>query len=210
VRRIVAGRGRALLGTGRAAGSEAAVQAARAAISNPLTREIDVSGAQAALVHFRAGADIPIGQVSDATRAITDSCAEDVEVIFGISLEPALADQVEVTVVLTGLVNDLSLKSVVESVVETVDEPLPPPLPPSLPRSLPVSPSSRRSPNYNDKREPPRKDHAWESPASLAERLYMKGGSWLSRRLRPGPGRLGLSAHDMNAQAAAQAALDDE
>src|ERR1700744_817693 len=66
VRSIMSEMGKAMMGTGEAAGDKRAVQAAEAAIANPLLDETSMRGARGLLISITGGNALPLYQVDEA------------------------------------------------------------------------------------------------------------------------------------------------
>ncbi|HSG82904.1 MAG TPA: cell division protein FtsZ [Gemmatimonadota bacterium] len=102
VRTVMANRGPALMGTGRASGDNRAQEAAQEAISSPLLDDISISGAKAVLINITGGADLTIDEVSTVSTMIRDVAGDDAEIIFGTVHDPTLESEIRVTVIATG------------------------------------------------------------------------------------------------------------
>lgn len=103
VKTVMSHRGLALMGSGKSDGSNAAYDAAKAAINSPLLDNISINGAMGVLVHFHIHPDYPILQISEAMETIEDHADEDANVIFGTTTNASLEiDEVKITIVATG------------------------------------------------------------------------------------------------------------
>ncbi len=103
VKTVMSHRGSALMGSGVGQGSNAAYDAAKAAIDSPLLDNISINGAMGILVHFHVHPDYPILQISEAMETIEDHADEDANVIFGTTTSLNLPiDEVKITIVATG------------------------------------------------------------------------------------------------------------
>jgi len=104
VRTIMNEMGMALMGTGVGRGETRAVDAARAAISNPLLEDLSMEGARGVLINFTGGGDMTLHEVEEAAKLIQDSSHEDANIIFGAVIDDELASgDLRVTVIATGL-----------------------------------------------------------------------------------------------------------
>ncbi|MFT7879232.1 MAG: cell division protein FtsZ [Sulfurimonas sp.] len=103
VKTVMSHRGLALMGAGYATGTNAAYDAAKAAIESPLLDNISIDGAMGVLVHFDIHPDYPIMEIGEAMSIVEESADEDASVIFGTTtnenMEP---DEVKITIVATG------------------------------------------------------------------------------------------------------------
>ena len=97
-------RGKAMMGTATATGSSRAKQAAEQAVASPLLEGIDLSGAKGVLVNITAHEDTLKGsEVKEILNTVRNFCAPDALVVHGVAYDPAMADDLRVTVVVTGL-----------------------------------------------------------------------------------------------------------
>jgi len=103
VRAIMNEMGMALMGTGSAKGETRAVEAARAAISNPLLEDLSMEGARGVLINFTGGSDMTLHEVEEAAKLIQESSHEDANIIFGAVIDESLEAELRVTVIATGL-----------------------------------------------------------------------------------------------------------
>ena len=101
VRTVMREAGSALMGIGVAGGENRAVEAAKAAISSPLL-EASVEGAMGILLNITGGADLGLFEVNEAAEIISSAADADCNIIFGAVVDPALGDEVRVTVIATG------------------------------------------------------------------------------------------------------------
>ncbi len=103
VKTVMSHRGLALMGSGKSEGTNAAYDAAKAAIDSPLLDNISINGAMGVLVHFYIHPDYPILQISEAMETIEDHADEDASVIFGTTTNTNIPiDEVKITIVATG------------------------------------------------------------------------------------------------------------
>lgn len=101
VQAIMKDAGSALMGIGRAAGENRAVEAARAAIDSPLL-ELSIEGAKGVLFTVTGGTNLGMYEVNEAAEVITQAVDPDAKIIFGAVVDPSLGDEVRVTVIATG------------------------------------------------------------------------------------------------------------
>jgi cell division protein FtsZ len=102
VRSVMSGMGNALMGMGFGKGPDRARQAADMAISSPLLEDISICGAQGLLVNFMGGEDMTLAEVDEASSLILQAAGDDANVIFGAVIDPALQDEIRVTLIATG------------------------------------------------------------------------------------------------------------
>jgi cell division protein FtsZ len=101
VRTIMNDAGSALMGIGSASGENRATEAAQAAVSSPLL-EASIEGATGILLNVTGGPDVGLFEVNEAAEVVTGAADQNANVIFGAVIDPALTDEVRVTVIATG------------------------------------------------------------------------------------------------------------
>ena len=87
VRSIMSEMGKAMMGTGEAAGDKRAVQAAEAAIANPLLDETSMRGARGLLISITGGNDLTLYEVDEAASRIRQEVDEEANIILGATFE---------------------------------------------------------------------------------------------------------------------------
>ncbi len=103
VRSVMREMGRAMMGTGEASGSGRALQAAEAAIANPLLDETSMKGAQGLLISITGGRDLTLFEVDEAATRIREEVDPDANIILGATFDEALEGLIRVSVVATGI-----------------------------------------------------------------------------------------------------------
>jgi cell division protein FtsZ len=103
VRSIMSEMGKAMMGTGEASGERRAIQAAEAAIANPLLDEVSMSGARGLLISITGGNDLGLYEVDEAASRIRQEVDEDANIILGATFDQSLDGVVRVSVVATGI-----------------------------------------------------------------------------------------------------------
>jgi cell division protein FtsZ len=103
VRAIMAGMGKAMMGTGEASGERRAIEAAEAAISNPLLDDVSMKGASGLLVSITGGSDLTLYEVDEAASRIRTEADGDANIIVGATYDDELDGTIRVSVVATGL-----------------------------------------------------------------------------------------------------------
>ncbi|HEX5827411.1 MAG TPA: hypothetical protein VFY23_07825, partial [Candidatus Limnocylindrales bacterium] len=101
VRTIMKDAGSALMGIGRAAGENRALEAARQAVASPLL-EVNISGAQGILFNITGGSSLTLWEVTEAAEEIRAAADPEANIIFGTSFNERLGEEVMVTVIATG------------------------------------------------------------------------------------------------------------
>ena len=103
IRSVMSEMGKAMMGTGEAEGERRAVEAAEAAIANPLLDDTSMRGARGVLINITAGMDITLFEVDEAANRIRDEVDEDANIIFGSTFDEDLEGRIRVSVVATGI-----------------------------------------------------------------------------------------------------------
>ncbi|MEP1444400.1 MAG: cell division protein FtsZ [Hyphomicrobiales bacterium] len=103
VRSVMNEMGKAMMGTGEASGENRAVEAAEAAIANPLLDETSMAGAQGLLISITGGNDLTLFEVDEAATRIREEVDADANIILGATFDEALEGIVRVSVVATGI-----------------------------------------------------------------------------------------------------------
>ena len=106
VRTVMREMGTAMMGTGSARGDDRAEEAAEKAISSPLLEDIDLAGAKGILVNITAGLDVTMEEFETVGNAVKAFASENATVVVGAVIDPALEDELRVTVVATGIGNE--------------------------------------------------------------------------------------------------------
>ena len=111
VKTVMRDMGRAMMGTGEATGEGRAKKAAEAAIANPLLDEASMVGAKGVLVSISGGMDMTLFEVDEAATRIREEVDADADIIVGAIFDKALEGNFRVSVVATGLRQELAVAS---------------------------------------------------------------------------------------------------
>jgi cell division protein FtsZ len=103
IRAVMSEMGKAMMGTGQAEGDKRAVDAAEAAISNPLLDDMSMKGARGILINITGGLDMTLFEVDEAANRIRDEVDPDANIIFGATFNENMEGQMRVSVVATGI-----------------------------------------------------------------------------------------------------------
>ena len=95
--------GGAIMGTGVATGEEKAILAAQEAINSPLLQDASIKGAKGLLVNITGPEDMTIHEMTAASNIIYEEAGDEANVILGCILDSHMSDQIQVTVIATGL-----------------------------------------------------------------------------------------------------------
>lgn len=102
VENVMKNQGDSILGVGFGEGENRAVEAAQKAISNPMLENRQIDGASKILINITSSDGLGMHEVEDIVNNIKASAAKDVEILFGLVLDPNLGDKIAVTVIATG------------------------------------------------------------------------------------------------------------
>lgn len=103
VRAVMRDMGKAMMGTGEASGDKRALQAAEAAIANPLLDETSMRGAGGLLISITGGSDMTLFEVDEAATRIREEVDPDANIILGATFDHSLDGIIRVSVVATGI-----------------------------------------------------------------------------------------------------------
>ncbi|MGF7172955.1 cell division protein FtsZ [Azospirillum doebereinerae] len=103
IRSVMTEMGKAMMGTGEAAGERRAIEAAEAAISNPLLDDVSMKGARGVLINITGGYDMTLFEVDEAANRVRDEVDPDANIIFGSTFDASLDGVMRVSVVATGI-----------------------------------------------------------------------------------------------------------
>jgi cell division protein FtsZ len=103
IRTVMSEMGKAMMGTGEAEGERRALDAAEAAISNPLLDDVSMKGARGVLVNITGGADLTLFEVDEAANRIRDEVDPEANIIVGSAFDPLVEGKVRISVVATGI-----------------------------------------------------------------------------------------------------------
>jgi cell division protein FtsZ len=103
IRAIMAEMGKAMMGTGEASGERRSLDAAEAAISNPLLDDTSMAGATGVLINITGGNDMTLFEVDEAANRIRSEVDPEAHIIFGSTFDEALEGKIRVSIVATGM-----------------------------------------------------------------------------------------------------------
>ena len=103
VRAVMREMGKAMMGTGEAAGEKRALAAAEAAIANPLIDDSSMKGAKGLLISITGGRDLTLYEVDEAATRIREEVDQDANIIVGATFDEGLEGVIRVSVVATGI-----------------------------------------------------------------------------------------------------------
>ena len=103
IRAVMSEMGKAMMGTGEAEGERRALDAAEAAISNPLLDDVSLKGAKGILINIMGGYDMTLYEVDEAANKIREEVDKEANIIFGSIFDERLNGKIRVSVVATGI-----------------------------------------------------------------------------------------------------------
>ena len=103
VRTVMSEMGKAMMGTGEAEGERRALEAAEAAIANPLLDEVSMKGARGVLINITGGSDMTLFEVDEAANRIREEVDPDANIIFGAAFDETMNGSMRVSLVATGI-----------------------------------------------------------------------------------------------------------
>ncbi|OUI84925.1 cell division protein FtsZ [Acetobacter orientalis] len=166
IRSVMAEMGKAMMGTGEAEGENRAIEAAEAAIANPLLEDASMSGAQGLLVNVTGGEDITLFEMEEAANRIRREVSDDANMIWGSIIDDNMNGKIRVSVVATGIDipapnADRPYQPAIEP--ETVAEPAPTAAAPQQPQA--AAPNTARVDTTQQQAAQPRPAAAAPQPA---------------------------------------------
>ena len=168
VRAIMREMGKAMMGTGEASGEKRAVQAAEAAIANPLLDDVSMKGARGLLISITGGNDLTLYEVDEAATRIREEVDSEANIILGATFDESLDGIIRVSVVATGIDHILEegqqsfAEKRVAEVQNRFSKPAPAPMPTRSPEPQPL-------PTF---RAPSPAPVPVEAPAAMEETSY--------------------------------------
>lgn len=102
VRAVMKEMGLAIMGTARCKGEDRAAKAAMSAINSPLLENVNIQGARGVLINITGNSDLGLHEINDAASVVYDMVSEDANIILGSVIDPAMHDEIMVTVIATG------------------------------------------------------------------------------------------------------------
>lgn len=102
-------RGKAYMGIGRASGEKKVEYAVREAIENPLT-ESRIDGAKGVIFNIKGNDTLSLMEINSAVSIINEKVSEDANIIFGTVIDENMGEDVQVTVIATGVEGKVDAK----------------------------------------------------------------------------------------------------
>lgn len=121
---VMANKGLALMGTGSAVGAGRAIKAATDAISSPLLEDISIHGATGIIINITGSDSLTMHETNEAVTLIMEAADENAEIIFGTVIDNNCGDEVNVTVIATGLGGQIRAQVGIAQQVQTQTTPV--------------------------------------------------------------------------------------
>jgi len=102
IRAVMGNGGVALIGVGESDTEDRASEAVEKAINNPLL-DVDISGANGALINVAGGSDMKLDEAKVVVEAINERLAEDARIIWGAQISEDLEGTIRVMLIVTGV-----------------------------------------------------------------------------------------------------------
>jgi len=103
VKKVMEQMGTAIMGTGRAKGENRATEAAKQAINSPLLEDISVQGARGLLMNITGPTDMTMEEIDEASNFIKGEVDGEAEIFWGVVFDDNMGDEVQITVIATGI-----------------------------------------------------------------------------------------------------------
>ncbi len=177
IRTVMSEMGKAMMGTGEAGGEKRAIEAAEAAISNPLLDDTSMKGARGVLINITGGADMTLFEVDEAANRIRDEVDSEANIIFGSTFDEKLNGVMRVSVVATGIQSEAAAAPRPTTVIQ-LPTAAQQPRPQVAPGAMPAAQPRPAQPAMAMQRPamapiPPRPAIQNERPATMAEQRPM-------------------------------------
>ena len=95
--------GKAMMGTGESSGDKRAIEAAEAAINNPLLDDVSMKGAHGVIINVTGGYDMTLFEADEACNRIRDEVDSSANIIFGATFDDEMEGRMRVSIVATGI-----------------------------------------------------------------------------------------------------------
>jgi len=102
IRAVMGDGGVALIGVGESDAETRAIDAVEKAINNPLL-DVDISGAQGALINVAGGPDMTLAEAKSVVESISNRLDEDARIIWGAQISDDLGSTIRTMLIITGV-----------------------------------------------------------------------------------------------------------
>ena len=196
IRTVMSEMGKAMMGTGEADGERRAIDAAEAAINNPLLEDVSMKGARGVLINITGGTDMTLFEVDEAANRIREEVDPEANIIFGSTFDENLAGRMRISVVATGIEAEADQEQIRAAAARAPDASMRDTgtgyMQPVLTQNAAAPAASRGEtrgePGAERRAEPPGEPVL--PAASAAESAAVRGGAFIAPRpVDPGPAR---------------------
>ncbi|MFA5119612.1 cell division protein FtsZ [Zavarzinia sp.] len=142
VRTVMSEMGKAMMGTGEASGDKRAIEAAEAAISNPLLDDVSMKGARGVLINITGGMDMTLFEVDEAANRIRSEVDPDANIIVGSTFDMEMEGRMRVSVVATGIESESAIQRLTQPAMTNISRPQQPAQAPSAATSPVLRPAA--------------------------------------------------------------------
>ena len=167
IRSVMGEMGKAMMGTGEASGERRAMEAAEAAINNPLLDDSSMKGAKGVLINITGGMDITLFEVDEAANRIRSEVDGDAHIIIGSAFDTELDGLMRVSVVATGI-DSVAAEQPRPQVLTVSETPTVRHIKPEAPKAPEATEPARRVPAAQPAVQPAAAERA-PKPAAAAE-----------------------------------------
>jgi cell division protein FtsZ len=101
IKTVIQSGGDALFGIGTSSSDNRAAEAARAAISSPMSESNSLAGSKGVLINVKGGKDMSLFEYEEAVRIISDAAGDDAIIIPGVVIDEKFVNKISVTVIAT-------------------------------------------------------------------------------------------------------------
>jgi cell division protein FtsZ len=102
--------GPAWLSIGHSSGQNRCVEAAQSAIASPLL-EVSIEGSKGVLYVVTGASNLTLSEVSQAADVISKAVDPEANIIFGVTLDPSMDNEVKITLVATGFTSTKAIEA---------------------------------------------------------------------------------------------------
>jgi cell division protein FtsZ len=107
VKAVMKDAGPAWMSIGRGSGQNRAIDAAKEALASPLL-DVSIEGSKAVLFNIVGGSSLTLYEVNQAADVIKQAVDPDANIIFGVANDPAMDNEVRITLITTGFTAKLA------------------------------------------------------------------------------------------------------
>lgn len=118
---LLSNKGLAMISVGEGRGSNRVEDAITSTLANPLL-DVDVAGANGALIHISGGRSLTLGDATRIGEGVGSSLLESANILWGARVNPNMGDEIIVTSIITGVSSRILDKSFTPSLQYTRKE----------------------------------------------------------------------------------------